>query len=624
MPRSTPALVALLVVSALGLEVRALSRESAAVSAGARELSHVGRIEGVVRDQVGQPVHAVSIIAMGATVAAARSDTDGRFSLVLEPGEYVLRVSRAGYISTYREAVHVRSSAPLKREITLVKADTAVLRAGLPATAVPGQPEPSPAGEPAGRAGVHAHSEAAWRLRHLRRSVLRDSGMGLVFDPPESDTFSRRASRFDPSADGAARLASSLFSGADFTGQVNFLTTSLLDTSVGWLPDTWPRRIASFTIGSVQGVRGDWRMRGAIGGGDLRSWALLGEYQSPAGASHEVRLGVSYSAQGYMPERNDRLAAATPAARSVAGIYAYDRWTARAFEIDYGARIDRYDYIASPELFSPRVSGRLRLPSRLFAVGTASQRMIAPGADEFLPPASPGPWVPPERTFSALLGGRPLQAERVRHLDVGLGREFGRGDRALRVIVRAVRQSSGDQIATLFGLDSASGVGHYYVAAPGDVDVRSWNVEVSRRLLGRIDARVEYAVADAAWGRHFFTWMLRRSAPSVVRRQHERLHDLTTVLTADLPETSTRISFAYRVNSAFSHEERASLPVAAGRFDLRLHQALPYQPIRGASLEVLVAVRTLFRELGRGGSFYDELLTVSPPLRLMGGVQVRF
>jgi hypothetical protein len=64
--------------------------------------------------------------------------------------------------------------------------------------------------------------------------------------------------------------------------------------------------------------------------------------------------------------------------------------------------------------------------------------------------------------------------------------------------------------------------------------------------------------------------------------------------------------------------------VAAGRFDLRLHQALPYQPIRGASLEVLVAVRTLFRELGRGGSFYDELLTVSPPLRLMGGVQVRF
>ena len=31
-----------------------------------------------------------------------------------------------------------------------------------------------------------------------------------------------------------------------------------------------------------------------------------------------------------------------------------------------------------------------------------------------------------------------------------------------------------------------------------------------------------------------------------------------------------------------------------------------------------------FRDVRNGASFYDELLTVRPPTRFMGGIQVRF
>src|SRR6187455_1399059 len=64
-----------------------------------------GQIRGVVHDQAGTGLGGVTIVAMGAALASARSDPAGRFSLALLPGEYILRATRDGYVSTYREAV---------------------------------------------------------------------------------------------------------------------------------------------------------------------------------------------------------------------------------------------------------------------------------------------------------------------------------------------------------------------------------------------------------------------------------------------------------------------------------------------------------------------------------------
>ena len=118
--------------------------------------------------------------------------------------------------------------------------------------------------------------------------------------------------------------------------------------------------------------------------------------------------------------------------------------------------------------------------------------------------------------------------------------------------------------------------------------------------------------------------MKRAAAPSAVRTGHERLHDLLTSIEMDIPESDTRVSVAYRVDSAFSRPGLDATPGLGARFDMQVNQALPFQPVRGGRLEVLVAVSNMMRDLRQPGSLYDELRTIAPPLRLLGGVQIRF
>ncbi len=193
-------------------------------------------------------------------------------------------------------------------------------------------------------------------------------------------------------------------------------------------------------------------MRGAITAGDASSWVLLGEFQARDDAAHAFRTGVSYSAQGYDVRTSSRWSAATTEARNVAGIYGYDRWrVADALVLDYGLRLDRYDYVASPNLVSPEAGARVAVVAGTYVLARAARWMIAPGADEFLPPMTSGPWVPPERTFSALVPRSPLLAESVQHYEIGVGHEFGRG-RHHSLEFRRFRQSTDQQVTTIFGL----------------------------------------------------------------------------------------------------------------------------------------------------------------------------
>jgi hypothetical protein len=98
---------------------------------------------------------------------------------------------------------------------------------------------------------------------------------------------------------------------------------------------------------------------------------------------------------------------------------------------------------------------------------------------------------------------------------------------------------------------------------------------------------------------------------------------LTTSVETTIPDTETRVVLVYRTSSVVGAHS-AALPLLNGRFNFELHQALPFEPIRGSKVELLLAVRNLFRDLGEAGSIYDELLTVAPPRRILGGVQVKF
>ena len=221
--------------------------------------------------------------------------------------------------------------------------------------------------------------------------------------------------------------------------------------------------------------------------------------------------------------------------------------------------------------------------------------------------------------------GRPLKAEQVHHYEIGVEREFGREHTSRSLSVRRFRHSVLNQVATLFGVDETSGIGHYYVASPGHVELDGWGVRLSTHVTRRITASMDYSTGVGVWTHRREARILRHRAPTVVRPDRERLHDLTTSVDATVPETSTRISVVYRLNSVFSSAERGALtPATAGRFDIQVLQGLPFQPLKGGKLEVVFALQSLFRDFRDPGSLYDELLTLAPPMRLMSGVQVRF
>ncbi len=608
MPRHVPVSVALL--SSLMIAASAVAQPAGGVPpvragdpVSTQASAAGGRIRGIVRDDIGSAVGGVMVIAVGTTLAAAKSDLLGRYVLALPAGEYILRAARDGYVSTYREPVRMQTSVVLERNITLVRQGAATSNAALV------QPTKDP---------DHAHDEAAWRLRYLPRTALRDVGAADATGLEGGDRSPSWAAEGDE-----ADTLDALFSSAGINAQVNYLTTSLLPTASPGASAEWMHSVAFASVGASVGSVGDWTVRGAFNAGDVSAWVLHGEYKSRENQAHQLTLGASHSAQMFVVRPGTL--AATDESRSVGDIYGYDRWRANGLlEVDYGMRVDRYDYVTAPALVSPRGGLRLELMPGTYAVASASYDRVAPGADEFLPPAATGPWLPPERTFSSL-GGAPLDIESVERFEIGFDQRFGSADRARMVSVRRFRQNVDDQAATLFGVDVNGDTSHYYVATPGDVRVDGWSVGVGGDLGARIRGQATYSLGQAAWSPASGGLALGRYAPSATRDGHESVHDLTTMLSTRVLATATELSFVYRMSSAFSQASSLNRgPQLDGRFDIEVRQALPYQPVRGGRLEVLFALRNLFYDAHDTRSLYDELLTVKPPLRLVGGIQIRF
>jgi hypothetical protein len=615
MPRFVTAASLFALFVAWGSSASAQALASAPMLIRDEAASRGGRVHGVVRDDAGRAVVGASVVAIGGTIipVAARSDVTGQFVLLLQPGEYVLRANRSGYVSSYREPVRIQSSTQLERNIVLTRS----------------QADATPVHDPERQ---HAHSDTAWRLRHVTPTALRDIAVSKVrsFDSGE---FRPHPSFVDWMMGESARAAASFFLNTDFTGQVNFLTTSTIGASAsGWLPAELPRGIAYLAVGAPVGSAGDWSVRGALTPSALQSWVVVGEYnarrdQTPldtARGRHALRLGVSYSSQP-MAGREPGIAAMDDRVRSAGGVYGFDRWQVHpALELDYGLRVDRYDYVADSQFVSPRLGFRLRTLPATYLTVLASQSTAAPGANEFLPPVAGGVWLPPERTFAPLVLGSSFRAERVRGLTVGIEHRLSREPNAPVVAVQHVRQATSDHVATLYGLDAESNVGHYYVATPGSVTSSGWVVRLTGQLSPRVTGSLAYTTALADWIADAHAASIAVLAPDVVRPDRDRFQDLRGSLHASIPETATRIGVAYRVSGARSAEPIPTHAFAVGRFDVEVRQGVPWKLLRNSRTELVVLFRNLSRDVDEPGSIYDEMLTVEPPLRVMGGVQVKF
>jgi hypothetical protein len=249
--------------------------------------------------------------------------------------------------------------------------------------------------------------------------------------------------------------------------------------------------------------------------------------------------------------------------------------------------------------------------------------MVAPGTEEFLPSTTLGPWLPPERTF-APLAGEDLRVERGRFFNVGVDRDL---TTALNVGVRHFQQSVDDQLTTLFGVPVDGGPnspGHYYVASAGAVDAEGWAIRVTGTPSSHVRGTLDYSVTSARWVSRGDMAAIAVWAPEAIRPRNEDIHDLTTSVESDIPQTATRVFVLYKINDAFARGGEPSRTSTDARFDVQVNQALPFMPLRSTRWEVLVGVRNLFRDQTDVASVYDELLVIRPPKRVIGGVLVKF
>ena len=601
----------------------------------------VGSIEGVVQDERGAPVGGAAVSALGATTAYSFTDRNGHFTLRLSPGPYLVRAHSTGFVASRGQMVEVRansrssSSIALRRAVTVAPtAPAPVLAAGIGVGEAVAQETPSTpvdADSSAGRAtDGDDHSEFAWRLRHLRRGVLQDVTVpsAVVADrgAPPDDRVWGLASALSGAAGSSARLAASLFGSAPFSGQLNLLTTSTFDNPQQLFSgDNLAHGVAYLSVGAPAGSNADWSVRGAFTQADISSWVVAGAYATRGPARHRYNVGLSYATQRYDGGNPSALRGVTDGSRNAGEVYGFDTFTiAPAIVLTYGTRYARYDYLDGKSLVSPR-AGLTVSPSDHFRINAlVSRRVIAPGAEEFLPPGDNGIWLPPQRTFSPLSAGHLLDAERTTHMDLEVERDLGS---ASTISVRTFRQNVDGQLVTMFGVDvpgsPPGNLGHYFIGNYGQVAAQGIGTGFRTAIAGRVHGSVEYSMTQALWspGGNLNDWLLQ--LPSTTPLRASRIHDVATTVETEVPETSTRIIVLYRVSNAFARraDEDAILD---SRFDVQVRQSLPFMDFSTAKWEMLIGVRNFFREMTADQSVYDELLVVHPPKRIVGGLTMRF
>src|SRR5262249_3724828 len=316
-----------------------------------------GSILGIVSDERGVPVSGAIVSALGTTTAVAISDRAGRFELrTLSPGPYLVRAHLSGYVASRGQVIEVRSSARTSSALSLRRANPStdslpVLAAGMTTPTPEAAAHPDDGGGTSSAAGASSdsHGEIAWRLRHARRGILKDVNVPdeilVTATPPRTNIFGSRS--IFGYVGSPARLASNLFAGTAFSGQVNLLTTGSFESPQQFFTtDNFARSIAYLALGAPVGDRADWTVRAALTQGDIASWIVAGEYTTRAPARHRYDLGWSYATQRYDGGNVAALKEVTDGSRNAGAVFGFDTFSITPkITLTYGGRYARYDYL---------------------------------------------------------------------------------------------------------------------------------------------------------------------------------------------------------------------------------------------------------------------------------------
>jgi hypothetical protein len=592
---STSPLLSIFVVITFVGALRASAQPPAMPQAVALEASvRDGWMSGVVIDEAGMAVRGANILASGTVVAAATTDSRGRFTLVLPIGDYLVRATRIGFLSTYREPIRVQPNRGIERRIRLIRNVSA------PAEAIEPQAAPAPAAPSVEE--LHGHSEMAWRLRHLKRTVLREVAPNVFVGQKPAP---------EPPASGLL----------DLSGHVNLLTASPLRTIDVGEPAGWSQSVANIFLGAPVGQSGDWSVRAAMASGAASSWALRGEYGSRRARRHDVRLAVSYSRRGLSPSVESSGLPSVFDARRAGSLEATDGWSIRpSVTLNYGLRVDHYDYLPESALVSPHAGLAIEMRPGTRLLLSASRPVAAPGGNDFRAPSSTGLWLPAVHTY-ALAPDETLDLQRARRYAIGVEQALDPAGGAT-ISVHWLSEQTDNQMATIFGLDGEGG--RYDLVTVGDVSLAGWRIALEGQLARHVSGRVEYTEARARWHGGADALSLARIDPSILRQGRESVSDLRATMNVTVPVTSTGLAVVYQVNrfdpAGVPNEIRT---LTDNGVELELRQRLPYEPLDAGPLHFLLTLSTMQYETG-APSLYDEALTVRAPARLTAGIQLGF
>ena len=220
-------------------------------------------LTGIVSDESGSPVRGAMVTALGATMALVTTDERGRFSFLDLPyGEYIVRAQLAGFAASRREIVQVGQATRSMPRLELRRLNGTVATSGPVDPALKGRTilaagfespdgENAESGDPAAATPPakvdHPHNETAWRLRHAKRSVLKDSAREVVVS---ADDELADGSVFGRAFGSAGNLAASLFTDYPISGEVNVLTTSAFAPGEFMTHAALPRGVAYLSVGA--------------------------------------------------------------------------------------------------------------------------------------------------------------------------------------------------------------------------------------------------------------------------------------------------------------------------------------------------------------------------------------
>lgn len=559
---------------------------------------------GTVTDDRGRGIVGALVSAAGEHTAVAVTDGTGRFVFSgLPAGPYLIRVHQRGYLQARTELVQASAGDTRVPPIRLAATGTSRL---LTAGVAGGDAGPLP--DPDG----HDHGDLSWRLRHLPRGALDEVSAGVRPERDERSAFLE-----------ALRLP--LLPFVSLSGELNLLTATLLDTPQDLFANrAAPNGVAYLTLASPA-PGGEWRMRGALTQGDLSAWMAAGAYTRAASATHAYESGASFTRQRYDGGNAAALASIGDGGRVAGSLYVFDHWRIGRATVSYGGRYDRYDFLPSRGLLSPRADVTLDAGGGLRLRGAMSVTRRAPGAEEFSVPESFSLGLPPARTFSPVSSDGTFRTEGIRHYEAEVEQVL---PGAVSLGARVFAQGVDDQMVAVFGVDNpggaASRMGHYFVGGAGDYTARGFGVSATREIGEHISGSVDYALSRAAWqNAGADRAALRPLAALALRGEREQLSELTTSVNAEIPMTATRVIVVYRISQAASVDDGA--PGLTGRrFDVQIQQALPFLRFTNAEWAALLAIQNRVRDAQFQQSVYDELLALRAPTRLVGGLTVRF